>query len=422
MDNSVSLTATVVILAILTAVIFAFAIVAFLSIFKTEKSLIAMGQRDQEIKADKEASKKKGYKIANILTTVLSYFVIAVSVGVMIFSVYAKSKDEMLWNSNGNTSLVIASSSMTKTYDAATQPYITTERKSLQFSRGDVLKIHTIPTLEEMMPKKDSSGNYIRITEENTNDSDIQSGGYSLGSYVNDYLFNTVFVYYNPYVNVNIVHRLVYINFDPTHPEVEPTFRFRGDNVELNDTQSVTYSQLRGMYAESNKVKGVGYVVLFFQDGFGIYSVLASVCMMVVSSIFISKIEKVRNERYHLLEAVADAAKPDEVPGLNDPDEIPAPKKSLKDTDFKTAEKAPTEPVEAVKPVETSPVSPTEPEPSIAPSVSPTDPEPTKAIVDEKPKEENIPSGTAVPAEEEKQDSPSSAMYVKIAKSEGGKN
>jgi len=409
MDNSVSLTATVVILAILTAVIFAFAIVAFLSIFKTEKSLIGMGQRDEEIKADKEASKKKKYKIANIVTTILSYLVIGVSVGVMIFSIYAKSKDEMLWNSNGTSSLVIASSSMSKTYDASTQKYINSDRQTLQFKRGDILTIHTIPSLEEMMPKKDSSGNYITISEANANDPDIQSGGYSLGSYVNDYLFNTVFVYYNPYVNVNIVHRLVYINFDPNHPEIEPTFRFRGDNVELNDTQSVTYSQLRGIYAEPKKVNGLGYVVLFFQDGFGIYSVLASVCMMAVSSIFISKIEKARNERLHLIEAVADASKPDDVPGVNDPDEVPAPKKSLKEVDFQTPEKAPTEPVEPIKPVETSPVSQTEPEPA-------------KAVMDEKPKEDNIPSGADAPAAEEKQDSPSPALYVKIAKSEGGKN
>jgi hypothetical protein len=415
--TGVDLTLTLVILAILTAVIFAFAIVAFISIYRNEKTFIAMGQRDKEIKEDKEASKKKSYKVTNILTEVFSYAVIALSIGVMIFSVYFKSQNQMIWNSKGEASMVVASSSMSKTRDASTQTYLSDARTKLQFSRGDILTIKTLPALEELLPDTttDSEGKTTYVV---ANDLAIDNAK----TYVNDYLYNTAFVYYNKDFGINVIHRLVYIGMSDTSDPNSLYFGFRGDNTTVWDGSTVKYSELKAIYQEPKKVKGIGYAVLFFQDGFGIYSVIASVCMMVISSIFISKIEKARNERYHLLEAVADAAKPDEVPGVNDPDEVPAPKKSLKDADFQTAEKAPTEPVEAVKPVETSPVSPTEPAPSTAAPANPTEPEPTKAVMDEKPKEENIPSGTTVPAAETKQESPSSTTYVKIAKSEGGKN
>jgi hypothetical protein len=380
--DSVSLTVTIVILAILTFIIFAFAIVAFSQIYKTEKSQIADGKRDEEIRQDKEASKKVSYKVINIVTTVFSYLVIAVGVGLMCFSLYAKSQGQITGNN-----LVIASGSMSQTYDPTEQTYVNTARQTLQFKRGDILKIDKLPTLEEMMPKRHvnsdgSEGSYIVIgtADYTAEDEKIYQAGYRdsaktycyPGSYVNDYLFNSVFAYYNKNSKQIIVHRLVYINYDPTDSTAEPTFMFRGDANGSWDPIAVHYSDLRAVYSQDNRTKGIGYAVLFFQDGFGIYSIIASLTMMIVSSIFIGKIQKDHDNRYKLISGLASASEPDKVPGQADPEEPLAPAEPL-------PEPAPSVPEESNTPAEapTEPVTnPTEAEPVVPPQA---DEKPTEA-------------------------------------------
>lgn len=430
METTVDLTLTVVVLSILTAVIFAFAIVAFLSIYRNEKTFVGMGQRDNEIKEEQAASQKTSYKVTNIVTSVFSYLVIAASLGVMVFSLYSQSKDQMLWNSNGEASMVIASSSMSGVHDAKTQTYITSDRKNLEFNRGDIITIKSLPSVDELLPdtKTDEGGKVTYVSE-----SDLAIDGVT--TYVNDYLYNSVFVYYNSDLKLNVVHRLVFIGFKDPADKSTVVFGFRGDNNSTWDGSYVDYSQLKALYTEPKTVKGIGYAVLFFQSGFGIYSVITSIVMIVSSSIFISKIEKSRKERLHLIEAVEDAAKPDEIPGVNDPDEIPEQKKStMKEEDFKELQKEPTKTDEASDPINPQPIV-SEPSnataeaerPAAKPAETPAMAETTVSgatapeAVKETPNDVLAKEDDSNLASSETPDPVSKGLYVKIMKSEGGK-
>jgi hypothetical protein len=193
--------ATILILAILTVIIFIFAFVVFRELRKTEKSMVESGQRDEDILKDRDQRSTKSYKVANIITSVFSGLIAAVAVGFMAFSLYVHSSGELFYM-NGNSLMVVASNSMKTVFSdgqlASQGGYLPENYADQEFSRGDLLTLHSIPSQEEMETfKVNSDGSLYRN---------------QYGSYVNDYLYTTVFVYNNANTKgENIIHRLYFI-------------------------------------------------------------------------------------------------------------------------------------------------------------------------------------------------------------------
>jgi hypothetical protein len=283
--TDISLAITIVILVILTLIIFAFAVIVFIQIYQSEKLMIAAGKRDREIIEDKEEQNSRSTKIATIVLNLFSYLLCGIAVVLTAFSLYVHFSGETFWL-NGRSAIVIASNSMSKVADdddlATNNGYLTTEMISQEFNRGDILYLGEKPTEDEMMPLKDTDGNYITLDN---------------GSLTNSYMYK-IFTY--DYSGTTIVHRLYYIGIatDSSTGDDYVYYVFKGDNNSAADGIRVTYPNITGSYDGSSKIEGVGYFVLFFESLFGIYAVLSSIVMVTVSGGFEAKIQKQFNARY----------------------------------------------------------------------------------------------------------------------------
>jgi hypothetical protein len=280
-----SVIATIVILAILTIIIFAFAFVVFKQIHVTEKAMVAQGNRDEEIIKDREQSKKKSYKILNIISNVFSSVIAFLAVGFMAFAIYVHSQGDLFFI-GGHSSMVVASDSMSKVYDSTEQTYLTDDMITEEFSRGDIVVLSDLPSEDQIVP------------DINVRDTD--------GTVSSPYRYN-VFVYRSKIgtnAGKNIIHRLVSVHTRTNEEtgEVEPTFRFRGDANGGVDTETVTFDQLKALYPSNNKVEKAGYFILFFESVFGMYAVISSVIMIILSTTYTAKIQKDYDVRWNELE------------------------------------------------------------------------------------------------------------------------
>lgn len=273
--------ATIIILAILTVVIFAFAWVVFHQIRVNESEMIAAGNRDLEISIDKEKSRKLSYKIANVFSSVLSYILAGAALVIMIFALVTHFKGELFYI-GGRTAMVVASDSMSTVYDRDTQAYLTDEMVSQEFSRGDILYLDSTPSEDTIVPDrtvKDADGSISSPYRYK-----VMAYKASTGTYKGSY----------------IIHRLYYVGLrtDETTGEESLYYNFRGDANNSRDAEAVSYSQINGVYDGTSKSAKVGYFVLFFESAFGIYAVLASIIMVSLSTIYTGRIQKQYDERW----------------------------------------------------------------------------------------------------------------------------
>jgi hypothetical protein len=282
--------ATILILAILTVIIFAFAFVVFRELKKTEKAMVEEGKRDGDILKDRDQRSSKTYKVANITTSIFSGLIATVAIGFMAFSLYIHNSGELFYINNKSL-MVVASNSM-KTVYTETQletngGYLPDNYADLEFSRGDILTLETVPAQEEMEKFQTNA------------DGTLYRNDY--GSYVNDYLYNAVFVYNNTDTKgTNIIHRLYYIGSatDTDTKESYYYYVFRGDNNNTNDNIRVKYSELKGMYVGDGKSEKTGFFILFFESVFGMYAVFSSVIMLTLSEVYTNLIQKEYDKRW----------------------------------------------------------------------------------------------------------------------------
>jgi outer membrane biosynthesis protein TonB len=277
--------ATIIVLAVLTLIIFAFAWVVFRQIHATEKAMVEQGKRDEEIAKDKDQQSKKSYKIAGIITNVFSYLIIGVALSFMIFSLIIKSNGS-LFSVNGKSLMVVESGSMSSVYDSSFQTYLTDDMISQEFDTGDLLTLTSAPTEDELIPD---------ATKTETDGSIISPYRYHILAYYSESGKNSGRI---------IIHRLVAINKvkDGTTNEEYIGLTFWGDANGGPDTEVVKPSQLRAQYDGVSKAKRVGYFFLFFESTFGMYAVFSSIVMVTLSSVYVGMIEKEYDKRWSELD------------------------------------------------------------------------------------------------------------------------
>jgi hypothetical protein len=337
-------TAKIIVLVVLTIIIFAFALTAFHELHKTEQVMVNEGKRDEEIIANKDKEGKKSYKIANLVSSLFSYLLVGVGVFFMIFSIVIKFNGQRYLPTN---TMVVASDSMSEVarddQRAENGGYLTEAMINQEFARGDIITLSALPSEEAMLPKKDASGAYITI----------KNGEYT--TLDSDYL-NHIFVYYNSNTKQNIVHRLVQIS-PANNPDgtTEIFYHFRGD-AWTDDGVDVSYSALQAEYDGGNKVKNLGYFVLFFSDTFGEYAVITSLVMVTISSVYSGWIQKDYDQRWEKM----DHSKAPSSNAGDSPENSEAPSESAPEKDEET---------KPVPPEETKPAADEEPAPETKPVV-----------------------------------------------------
>lgn len=263
------LVATIILVAILTALIFTLTIVAFSSAVKTEKREIELGNRDEEIKEDIEREKKKSSKVLNWIGTIVGGLIAVTLLAASVSAVIYKAQGEQ-FSINNKVSLVIVTDSMDGFYDDEYKTELLTYKEDAakdQFKAGDLLTFNKLDESEE-----------LRLY-------DVY--GYKLSS------------------GKIITHRLVEIKEDGR-------LVFRGDNAGGVDSY-VNRSQVVLHYNDS-KITYVGFFVLFSQSGFGLYSFISVIIVYVIAEIFVYKYEQLVKQRIEQLKCIEENDPGDETP------------------------------------------------------------------------------------------------------------
>lgn len=247
--------ATIILVAILTALIFTLTIVAFSAVHKSEKREIELGNMDAEIKKDIEKEKKKSFKALNIAGSVVGGFVALSLLLASITAITYKAQGEQ-FAINNQVSLVIVSDSMNGFYNEKYEIELLEQKEDAakdQFKIGDLLTFDKITEDEELIP------------------------------------FD-VYGYKNSKGQI-ITHR--YIECKDDH------LIFRGDNTGGRDSY-VDRSQVVLHYTD-HKVPQVGMFILFSQSGFGLYSFISVICVYVLAEVYGSRYDKLIKERIKYL-------------------------------------------------------------------------------------------------------------------------
>lgn len=255
-------TITLVVVAILTCLIFGLAVAAYISIIKSEKTLIRNGEKDEELLNEDIASQKKSSKVWNILSIVFSTIIM---VGVLTMAgigiSYKASGQQFLINNQ--TKLVIVSDSMDGFYSEEYKLTLPEDAKKQQFAIGALLTFN-------------------KVSEDETLD------------------VYKVYGYQLPNGKI-ITHRL--IGFSETGLLI-----FRGDNTAGRDNY-VKRDQVILRYTDK-KVDNIGLFILFSQSGFGLYSLISVAGVYIISEVFLAKYKKMTQERLKLLKDKGDVLIP----------------------------------------------------------------------------------------------------------------
>lgn len=249
------LVATIILVAILTALIFTLTIVAFSSAVKTEKREIELGNRDAEIKEDIEREKKKSSKVLNWIGTIVGGLIAVTLLAASVSAVVYKVQGEQ-FSINNKVSLVIVTDSMDGFYDDEYKTELLTYKEDAakdQFKAGDLLTFNKLDESEELIPY------------------DVY--GYKLSN------------------GKIITHRYI--------GKEDGRLVFRGDNAGGVDSY-VDRSQVVLHYNDS-KITYVGFFILFSQSGFGLYSFISVIIVYVIAEIFVHKYEKLIKVRIEYL-------------------------------------------------------------------------------------------------------------------------
>ncbi len=247
-------TVTIVVVAILTCLIFALAIISFSSFIRSERKMIAAGGKDEEIVKEEIKDKKKSSKILNILSIAFSLVLMA-GVATMAGVGIAFNASGEQFSVKSKTQLVIASNSMDGFWSEEYKITLPETAYKQQFAIG------AICTFEKV-----SEDEPLEL---------YQVYGYKLDN------------------GKIITHRL--IGYSPSG-----LLTFRGDNTGGRDNY-VKREQVILRYTEE-KINNIGLFVLFAQSGFGIYSLVSVIGVFVISEIFMIKYKKMVKTRLNEME------------------------------------------------------------------------------------------------------------------------
>jgi len=302
-----TLTVTILILVILTLVIFAFVFVVFRSIQKSEHILVNGGSRDVDIIQEKDHEKTKSYKAMTYFSNIVSAVIALFALSMMSFSLYFKFSNNLAFI-NGHAQMVIASNSMSFVAKdgqlAVNGGYLTSDMVSQEFKRGDILTVETVPEQSAFTTfKTDSTGAYVYETSAYFSNLKtlvpVQDGIlYGIYGYSNDYTKKVIGNSWNSETSI-VIHRLVRISLGNSGNVI---LNFAGDAVGGMDSVNVSYSDLVAHYNNGGKIQGFGYLILFFQSIFGIYAVVSSIVMLLLSELYTRKIQIDYDERWEHIE------------------------------------------------------------------------------------------------------------------------
>ncbi len=247
-------TITIVVVALLTCLIFGLATISFVTTVKSEKTLIASGQKDDELLKEEKASKQKSSKVWNVISIAFSAIIMAGVVAMAGVGISFKASGQQFLINN-QTKLVIASDSMDGFYSEEYKLTLPEDAQDQQFAIGALCT-------------------FDKVGEDET-----------LEVY-------TVYGYELPNGKI-ITHRL--IGYTSSGLLV-----FRGDNTAGRDNY-VKREQVILRYTEK-KVDGIGLFILFSQSGFGLYSLISVTGIYVLSEVFLAQYRKMTKARLKELE------------------------------------------------------------------------------------------------------------------------
>lgn len=257
--------ATIILVAILTALIFTLTIVAFSAVHKSEKREIELGNMDAEIKKDIEKEKKKSFKALNIVGSIVGGFVALSLLLASITAITYKAQGEQ-FAINNQVSLVIVSDSMNGFYNEKYEIELLEQKEDAekdQFKIGDIVTFEKITEEEELIPFE-------------------------------------VYGYKNSKGQI-ITHRYI-------KTADNGKLEFRGDNTGGRDSY-VDRSQVVLHYADF-KIQGVGMFVLFSQSGFGLYSFISVIVVYILAETYAYRYEKLVKGRMQAINAKAASEEP----------------------------------------------------------------------------------------------------------------
>ena len=244
--NSITII-TIVVVALLTALIFGLSWLAYKSLLKEYKLEVDIGKHDSEIFEEYHSKKKDKKKKFRGLVGAISYYLVLIALsGLFITGLVYKINNQTL-KFNNETVLVIKSGSMSQFYDeetAAKYNYNT----SLQFDVGDICKF-------------------------NTDSFELVEGE----------------VYGYTYKNIIITHRLI------SYDAEKGLCKFKGD-ANYSCDALVPVENVKYHYT-GFKIPGVGAFILYAQSYFGLWSVLGIAGTITGSEIVYYKLRKINKER-----------------------------------------------------------------------------------------------------------------------------
>ena len=244
---------TIVVIALLTAVVFLLTWLAYSSCIRAYRVEVAAGMHDDEVRDEFRGKRKR--RAAAIAGGVFSYAVLAVLLSLFAIGVVYRAKGDNL-TFGGQTALVIKSGSMSGFYDDAlaldyrTQGY----DANLQFGVGDVCLFDVVSDDDELVKGE---------------------------------------VYGYRRQNFIITHRLVSETEDGR-------YGFRGDNNPTTDGTPIPRDRIIYHYT-GRKIPGIGAFVLYAQSYFGIWSLTGLVGVAIGSEVAHRKVVAVIKDRYEAI-------------------------------------------------------------------------------------------------------------------------
>ena len=240
---------TIVVVALLTAIIFGLTWLAYASCLKMYKKEVDDGEHDEDILNEYLEERKN---IWRLIGSICSYLILFILIALFIvgFSYKIKGNNFVI---NNKTILVIKTGSMSDFYDDKRAKEYNND-KSLQFDIGDICIFETNFELKE-------------------------------GE-----------VYGYKYNNSIITHRLI------TYDKETGLCEFRGDNNNSVDTFIYGYIRDTNVvyHYTGHKIKGVGAFILYAQSYFGIMSLVGIIGVFISSEIVNYKIDKINKDRLSL--------------------------------------------------------------------------------------------------------------------------
>ena len=255
---------TIITLAVISCLIIGLTIFSYWTILKSASRLAKTGALDSEITKEINENRSKSKKIINTVSQAASLVVCLALVTIAVISgIYHVTGQKLV--TNNHVSFVIASNSMEDYFD---DDYKT----SLIKAYADEYHIDEQSAEKKITSEQFEVGDFLQF--------DVLKEDEELHYF-------DVYGYKNKKGKI-ITHRFVGVAPDGS-------LLFRGDNTGGLDSK-VNREQVLYHY-QGHNTKYIGLVVLFFGSGFGIYAIMATIVIYVVSDVAIYKWEKIKADR-----------------------------------------------------------------------------------------------------------------------------